>query len=246
MLQVNQEVKVKVLDIDRDRQRISLGLKQTQEDPWQKIVAEHRIGDVVQGRVTKIVAFGAFVEIYEGIEGLVHISELANRHVERPDEVVSVGQQVQVKVIEIDSDRRRLSLTIKRVEGQQVEPMIKPEPEAEPTKTEVLAAEAVDEAAEEEAVAEEIAEAVEEDAEDEAVAEVESNEAVAEDARPSRAPADEAAEARRHADARPERRGVPGGRRARADEPRPTTGERRRRRGRRPTTRRPTSRPPRA
>ena len=117
MLQVNQKVKVKVLDIDRDRQRISLGLKQTQEDPWQKIVAEHRVGDVVEGRVTKIVAFGAFVEIYEGIEGLVHISELANRHVERPDEVVSVGQQVQVKIIEIDSERRRLSLSIKRVEG---------------------------------------------------------------------------------------------------------------------------------
>jgi small subunit ribosomal protein S1 len=118
VLQVNAEVKVKVLDIDRDRQRISLGLKQTQEDPWQKIVSEHRIGDVVDGRVTKIVAFGAFVEIYAGIEGLVHISELANRHVERPDEVVSVGQHVKVKVIEIDSDRRRLSLSIKRVEGE--------------------------------------------------------------------------------------------------------------------------------
>ena len=95
VLQVNQKVKVKVLDIDRDRQRISLGLKQTQEDPWQKIVAQHKVGDVVDGRVTKIVAFGAFVEIYEGIEGLVHISELANRHVERPDEVVSVNQQVR-------------------------------------------------------------------------------------------------------------------------------------------------------
>ena len=119
VLQVNQEVKVKVLDIDRDRQRISLGLKQTQEDPWQRIVAEHRIGDVVQGRVTKIVAFGAFVEIYAGIEGLVHISELANRHVERPDEVVVVNQMVNVKIIEIDSERRRLSLSIKRVEGGQ-------------------------------------------------------------------------------------------------------------------------------
>ena len=160
VLQVNQEVKVKVLDIDRDRQRISLGLKQTQDDPWQKIVAEHRIGDVVQGRVTKIVAFGAFVEIYEGIEGLVHISELANRHVERPDEVVSVGQQVQVKVIEIDSDRRRLSLSIKRVEGQQVEPMIKPEPEPEAdVEDEVLVAEAVAEVADEEVVAEAIHEA---------------------------------------------------------------------------------------
>jgi small subunit ribosomal protein S1 len=175
VLQVNQEVKVKVLDIDRDRQRISLGLKQTQEDPWQKIVAEHRIGDIVQGRVTKIVAFGAFVEIYEGIEGLVHISELANRHVERPDEVVSVGQQVQVKVIEIDSDRRRLSLSIKRVEGQQVEPMIKLEPEPEDeteaeaqdeaqdeAQEEVLVAEVAEEVAEEEAVAEAIADEVDE------------------------------------------------------------------------------------
>jgi small subunit ribosomal protein S1 len=119
VLQVNQKVKVKVLDIDRDRQRISLGLKQTQADPWEQIVSEHNVGDVVEGRVTKIVAFGAFVEIYAGIEGLVHISELANRHVERPDEVVSVGQVVPVKIIEIDSDRRRLSLSIKRVaEGE--------------------------------------------------------------------------------------------------------------------------------
>jgi small subunit ribosomal protein S1 len=175
VLQVNQEVKVKVLDIDRDRQRISLGLKQTQEDPWQKVVAEHHVGDIVQGRVTKIVAFGAFVEIYEGIEGLVHISELANRHVERPDEVVSVGQQVLVKIIEIDSDRRRLSLSIKRVEGQTVEPMRKPEPEpAEEAEAveeeaeeaaeaaEAVEAEVVEEAAEEEAVAEEIAASVEE------------------------------------------------------------------------------------
>ena len=118
VLQVNQKVKVKVLDIDRDRQRISLGLKQTQEDPWKRIVSEHNVGDVVEGRVTKLVAFGSFVEIYAGIEGLVHISELANRHVERPDEVVYVGQQVEVKIIEIDSDRRRLSLSIKRVDGE--------------------------------------------------------------------------------------------------------------------------------
>ncbi|HET6497275.1 MAG TPA: 30S ribosomal protein S1 [Thermoleophilia bacterium] len=123
VLQVNQKVKVKVLDIDRDRQRISLGLKQTQEDPWQKIVAQHSVGDVVDGRVTKIVAFGAFVEIYAGIEGLVHISELANRHIERPDEVVSVGQTVQVKIIEVDSQRRRLSLSIKRVDGDGVKPL---------------------------------------------------------------------------------------------------------------------------
>ncbi|MFA4964623.1 MAG: 30S ribosomal protein S1 [Thermoleophilia bacterium] len=152
VLQVNQKVKVKVLDIDRDRQRISLGLKQTQEDPWQKIVAQHKVGDVVDGRVTKIVAFGAFVEIYEGIEGLVHISELANRHVERPDEVVSVGQTVQVKIIEVDSERRRLSLSIKRVDGDNVKPLrpvvVEPEPGAEAAE-EAVGAEA--EAAAEEA-----------------------------------------------------------------------------------------------
>lgn len=131
VLQVNQKVKVKVLDIDRDRQRISLGLKQTQEDPWQKVVAQHQVGDVVEGKVTKIVAFGAFVEIYAGIEGLVHISELANRHVERPDEVVSVGQTVQVKIIEVDSQRRRLSLSIKRVDGEGVKPLRPAAPEGE-------------------------------------------------------------------------------------------------------------------
>ena len=154
VLQVNQKVKVKVLDIDRDRQRISLGLKQTQEDPWQKIVAQHKVGDVVEGRVTKIVAFGAFVEIYEGIEGLVHISELANRHVERPDEVVSVAQIVQVKIIEVDSDRRRLSLSIKRVDGDNVKPL-------RPVATPEAEAEEIVEAAELEAAVEEIAEAVE-------------------------------------------------------------------------------------
>lgn len=142
VLQVNQKVKVKVLDIDRDRQRISLGLKQTQEDPWQKIVARHKVGDVVEGRVTKIVAFGAFVEIYEGIEGLVHISELANRHVERPDEVVSVGQSVSVKIIEVDSERRRLSLSIKRVDGDNVKPLrpvVERQPEALTSDDEVAA-----------------------------------------------------------------------------------------------------------
>ncbi len=162
VLQVNQKVKVKVLDIDRDRQRISLGLKQTQEDPWQKIVAQHKVGDVVDGRVTKIVAFGAFVEIYEGIEGLVHISELANRHVERPDEVVSVGQQVSVKIIEVDSERRRLSLSIKRVDGDNVKPLrpLAPEPGDEEEAEEIAeAVETVEEAVETVEEAEEILEA---------------------------------------------------------------------------------------
>ncbi|MGA7435428.1 MAG: 30S ribosomal protein S1 [Solirubrobacterales bacterium] len=115
---IGDDVKIKVLDIDRDRQRISLGLKQTQEDPWQRVVSTYRSGDVLEGTVTKVVSFGAFVEILDGVEGLVHISELADHHVENPSEVVELGAALNVKILEIDEERRRLSLSIKRVEGQ--------------------------------------------------------------------------------------------------------------------------------
>src|SRR5207237_3390618 len=118
ILQIGDSVTVKVLDIDRDRQRISLGLKQTQEDPWQRVVDTYNIGDELEGTVTKVDTFGAFVEILDGVEGLVHISELAQHHVENPRELVQQGDVVRVKVLEIDSERRRLSLSIKRVEGQ--------------------------------------------------------------------------------------------------------------------------------
>jgi small subunit ribosomal protein S1 len=116
VLEIGQNVRVKVLDIDRDRQRISLGLKQTQTDPWQQVLDSYSEGDVVQGRVTKVVTFGAFVEILPGVEGLVHISELAQHHVENPREVVSQGDVVSAKIIEVDAERRRLSLSLKRVE----------------------------------------------------------------------------------------------------------------------------------
>ncbi len=116
VLDIGQTVQVKVLDIDRDRQRISLGLKQTQSDPWQQVLDSYREEDVVEGRVAKVVTFGAFVEILPGVEGLVHISELAAHHVENPREVVSQGQAVNVRILEIDGDRRRLSLSLKRVE----------------------------------------------------------------------------------------------------------------------------------
>jgi small subunit ribosomal protein S1 len=123
VLEIGQTVKVKVLDIDRDRQRISLGLKQTQSDPWQQVLDSYSEGDVVEGRVAKVVTFGAFVEILPGVEGLVHISELAAHHVENPREVVSQGQAVNVRILEIDGDRRRLSLSLKRVEeGEQPVP----------------------------------------------------------------------------------------------------------------------------
>src|SRR5947209_15170956 len=97
-----------------DRERVSLSLKATQEDPWQQFARTHQIGQVVPGKVTKLVPFGAFVRVDEGIEGLVHISELAERHVEIPEQVVQVNDEIFVKVIDIDLDRRRISLSLKQ------------------------------------------------------------------------------------------------------------------------------------
>jgi len=114
VVEVGQEVTVEVLDVDMDRERVSLSLKSTQEDPWQQFARTHAIGQVVPGKVTKLVPFGAFVRVDEGIEGLVHISELAERHVEIPEQVVQVGNDIFVKVIDIDLDRRRISLSLKQ------------------------------------------------------------------------------------------------------------------------------------
>jgi small subunit ribosomal protein S1 len=119
VVEVGQDVTVEVLDVDMDRERVSLSLKSTQEDPWQQFARMHQIGQVVPGRVTKLVPFGAFVRVEEGIEGLVHISELADRHVEIPEQVVQVGDEIFVKIIDIDLDRRRISLSLKQAnEGQ--------------------------------------------------------------------------------------------------------------------------------
>jgi len=136
VLSIGETVRVKVLDIDRDRQRISLGLKQTQEDPWQTVLNEYKPNDILEGKVTKVVAFGAFVEIVPGVEGLVHISELAEHHVETPAEVVQPGQEVWVRILEIDEERRRISLSVKRAarnDNLPLRDLIPPElqPEAE-------------------------------------------------------------------------------------------------------------------
>jgi small subunit ribosomal protein S1 len=114
VVEVGQEVTVEVLDIDLDRERVSLSLKATQEDPWRQFARTHAIGQVVPGKVTKLVPFGAFVRVQDGIEGLVHISELAERHVEIPEQVVNVGDELLVKVIDIDLERRRISLSLKQ------------------------------------------------------------------------------------------------------------------------------------
>ncbi|WP_423859873.1 30S ribosomal protein S1 [Arachnia propionica] len=114
VVEVGTPVTVEVLEVDMDRERVSLSLKATQEDPWQTFARLHQIGQIVPGKVTKLVPFGAFVRVGDGIEGLVHVSELAERHVEIPEQVVSVGDEVMVKVIDIDLERRRVSLSLKQ------------------------------------------------------------------------------------------------------------------------------------
>jgi small subunit ribosomal protein S1 len=129
---VGQEVDVEVLDVDLERERVSLSLKATQEDPWREFERKHQAGEVIDGAVTKLVPFGAFGRVGEGIEGLVHISELSEQHVESPEQVIAVGEQVRVKVVDVDVSRRRISLSMRRVSE---EPELLPEPEvtAEPT-----------------------------------------------------------------------------------------------------------------
>ena len=122
VVEVGDAVTVEVLEVDFERERVSLSLKATQEDPWQAFARTHAINQVVPGEVTKLVPFGAFIRVFEGIEGLVHISELAERHVEIPEQVVQVGDELFVKIIDIDLERRRISLSLKQAnEGHEVE-----------------------------------------------------------------------------------------------------------------------------
>ncbi|MBF4510481.1 MAG: 30S ribosomal protein S1 [Aeromicrobium sp.] len=113
VVSVGDKVEVQVLDVDLSRERISLGLKQTQDDPWKQLVKEFQIGSIADGRVTKIVPFGSFVEIGNNVEGLVHISEMARGHVEKPEDVVAVGDEIKVKIMDVDLERRRISLSIR-------------------------------------------------------------------------------------------------------------------------------------
>ncbi len=121
VVSVGDEVEVEVLDVDLDKERISLSLKATQTDPWQDFANSHQVGELVYGRITKLVPFGAFVQVGDGIEGLVHISEMAGHHVDLPEQVVTPGEELWVKIIDIDLQRRRISLSIKQAaEGGEV------------------------------------------------------------------------------------------------------------------------------
>src|ERR687883_181556 len=133
VVEVGEEVEVKVLEVDRERERISLGLKQTRKDPWQEIVESVNSGETIHGRVTKLVSFGAFVEVAEGVEGLIHISELADHHVETPDEIVRSGDEVDARIIDVDARRRRLSLSLReKREDREQRPRREERPRREP------------------------------------------------------------------------------------------------------------------
>ena len=162
---VGQEVEVEVLDVDLERERVSLSLKATQEDPWKEFERRYQAGEIIEGQVTKLVPFGAFVRVAPGIEGLVHISELSHEHVDTPESVLSVGDEVRAKVIDVDVPRRRVSLSMRQVtekpRGTEIEvekeaaPAAAPagEPEMAPAKLEVPQA-ILDAVAEAEATAE--------------------------------------------------------------------------------------------
>ncbi len=170
VVSVGQEVEVEVLDVDMERERVSLSLKATQADPWKEFAEHHRAGQVIEGEVTKIVPFGAFVRVADGIEGLVHISKLSEQHIESAEQVVQVGERVRVKVEDVDVARRRVSLSMRGVDEAapvaEIEAVVAPEAEeaevpapetdqeAEPEAEPVAAVEAAPEA---EPEAEEIA-----------------------------------------------------------------------------------------
>ncbi len=147
VVQVGQEVEVEILDVDLERERISLSLKKTQEDPWRQFARLHEPGEIIEGQVTKLVPFGAFGRVADGVEWLVHISELADRHVDTAEQVVGVNESVKVKIIEVDSERRRISLSIKQAstEGPPIPEEIELESEEEPeSKAEVPTADVLE------------------------------------------------------------------------------------------------------
>ncbi|HEV7199173.1 MAG TPA: S1 RNA-binding domain-containing protein [Candidatus Limnocylindria bacterium] len=123
--EIGEQVEAEVIDINHERGRISLSIRRLQPDPWQESVAKYNIGDLIDGTVTKLVNFGAFVRIEEGLEGLIHISELSNSRVAHPGDVVQEGQQLKLKIISLDSERHRLGLSLKQTEDRSV-PTVQP------------------------------------------------------------------------------------------------------------------------
>lgn len=214
VVSVGDAVEVEVLDVDRNRERISLGLKQTTEDPWRTLIKNYPVDSIVEGSVTKIVPFGVFVALCDGVEGLVHISEMANKHVNHPSQVVEVGKKIMVKVMSVDMDRRRISLSMKAAADQlgitiEVKELSEEPDKSSGKKNRDGKAQADEKAEDKEAAAEDanaetpaeeasVEETVEEAAETESAAEAEETaeaEAPAEEAAADEAAAEEAASA---------------------------------------------------
>ena len=217
VLEVGQEVKVKIISIDRDRRRIGLSLRQLKDDPWDENIAQYQVGQLVEGKITRLTKFGAFAQIDDNLEGLVHISELSDRRIEHPKEVLSEGDIVTLRIIKIDTDRRRIGLSLRKVDSQQYSDLdwqmalsdldgislVDEEEEDEAPEAEAAEAEATaeetEEVADQEVVAEEVVD--EEVADEEAVAEefadqeVADQEVVAEEEASPEAEVEETAEA---------------------------------------------------
>lgn len=121
VLSEGQSVQVKVIGVDPDNERISLSIKETEPGPWDQIAEKAPVGSVLKGKVMRLVSFGAFVELFPGVEGLVHISQIAHKHIGTPNEVLSEGEEVEVKVLDVNEDEKRLSLSIKALQEEPVE-----------------------------------------------------------------------------------------------------------------------------
>jgi small subunit ribosomal protein S1 len=120
VLKKGEDVQAVVLSVDQDKQRIALGLKQMEEDPWVSVIpVQYRPGQVVKGHVTKIANFGVFVELAPGLEGLLHISEISDQKIEKPEDIVKVGQEIDVKILRVDSEERKIGLSLKRAQWAQ-------------------------------------------------------------------------------------------------------------------------------
>jgi 4-hydroxy-3-methylbut-2-enyl diphosphate reductase len=114
ILSENQELNVKVLKVDKEQKRISLGLKQLSPSPWQEVDKKYKVGQIIEGKIVKLTNFGAFVELEPGIEGLVHVSQISDKRVATPKEVLKEGQTVKAKILNIDAKEKKISLSIKQ------------------------------------------------------------------------------------------------------------------------------------
>ena len=130
VVSVGDELEVYVIGFDRDAKRISLGYKKAEDNPWTKFVNTYSVGDIAKVKVVKLMPFGAFAEVMPGVDGLIHISQIANRRIGKPDEVLTVGDVVDVKVTAIDNDKQKISLSIRALSEPEPAPRRAAEPEA--------------------------------------------------------------------------------------------------------------------